>query len=332
MPTAAPSSPNSTPAGPTRAALRDLPVWTVVLHDGRPMVKGRSMRSGRAILVGSGAVHGVDVPSTDTVEIVAYPAEAAFFWLDQHTDPPTAGTPTCLPVGNICVRTPGPSAGGGGTITSTLHSPGDTPAYTAAIDAIESLVLAHACAGIDITSSRYADGVRTAIDAIDANIRCEDPMPRYRINAISNPTYGSVVVEQPDAHLSAGHLDDLAALTATWASTFARFAAWNAEQDAPLPAPTARIVCPDCNGKGTRLNAAFDGVTSGYFATWDADELDDLAAGMYDVVCTTCHHKRVVDVLDVRNAPTDTIATWIRWIDSRREADAIAAAERSVGA
>ena len=37
--------------------------------------------------------------------------------------------------------------------------------YAAAIDAIESLILAHGCAGIDISSHAYIEGIETAVDA-----------------------------------------------------------------------------------------------------------------------------------------------------------------------
>jgi hypothetical protein len=33
------------------------------------------------------------------------------------------------------------------------------------MDAIESLVLAHACAGIDVKSLSYVEGIETAVDA-----------------------------------------------------------------------------------------------------------------------------------------------------------------------
>ena len=58
------------------------------------------------------------------------------------------------------------SGHGGGTIRSELHHPKDGPEATAAIDALESLILAHACAGIDITSPAYLEGIETAVDAI----------------------------------------------------------------------------------------------------------------------------------------------------------------------
>lgn len=37
--------------------------------------------------------------------------------------------------------------------------------FSAMVDAIESLVLAHACAGINVEDDRYIQGVGTAIDA-----------------------------------------------------------------------------------------------------------------------------------------------------------------------
>ncbi len=56
-----------------------------------------------------------------------------------------------------------------GTITSELKVPGRAAAdraYNAAIDGLESLILAHACAGIDVTSPAYIEGIETAVEAI----------------------------------------------------------------------------------------------------------------------------------------------------------------------
>jgi hypothetical protein len=55
---------------------------------------------------------------------------------------------------------------GGGHLQSTLqrdqdHDPDE------ALDAIEGLVLAHACAGVDITSPAYVEGVNTTLETID---------------------------------------------------------------------------------------------------------------------------------------------------------------------
>lgn len=62
-----------------------------------------------------------------------------------------------------CRKTPG-----SGTITSDLKqatTPQDVE-YIAAIDGLESLILAHACAGIDVASPAYREGIKTAVEAI----------------------------------------------------------------------------------------------------------------------------------------------------------------------
>ena len=56
-----------------------------------------------------------------------------------------------LPCYNIVVTL----SNGGGTITSDLDN----------MDAIESLILAHACAGVDIADLAYVEGIETAVDA-----------------------------------------------------------------------------------------------------------------------------------------------------------------------
>jgi hypothetical protein len=42
--------------------------------------------------------------------------------------------------------------------------------FLAAMDAIESMILAHACAGIDITEEAYINGIRTAVEACANNL------------------------------------------------------------------------------------------------------------------------------------------------------------------
>lgn len=66
---------------------------------------------------------------------------------------------------------------GGGTIASDLHEASDPDyeggseedaehdKYEAAMDAIESIILAHACAGIDIQAPAYIEGIETAVGA-----------------------------------------------------------------------------------------------------------------------------------------------------------------------
>jgi len=57
-----------------------------------------------------------------------------------------------------------------GTITSDLKEPGDTEDFAAAMDGIESMILAHACAGIDIASPAYIEGIETAVLACQNNM------------------------------------------------------------------------------------------------------------------------------------------------------------------
>ena len=67
---------------------------------------------------------------------------------------------------------------GGGTVQSTLlitERDADFEAeyrqdYNSAIDGLESLVLAHACAGIDVQDARYVAGIGTALDAISNHV------------------------------------------------------------------------------------------------------------------------------------------------------------------
>lgn len=55
---------------------------------------------------------------------------------------------------------------GGGTITSSMCSSEDSQASRDALDSIESLILAHACAGVDIESPAYLEGIEVAVEAI----------------------------------------------------------------------------------------------------------------------------------------------------------------------
>ncbi len=67
-----------------------------------------------------------------------------------------------------------PNRYNGGSITSDLHeSPTDrsyeekklASDYNIMMDALESIILAHACAGIDITTPAYLEGIETACNA-----------------------------------------------------------------------------------------------------------------------------------------------------------------------
>jgi hypothetical protein len=60
-------------------------------------------------------------------------------------------------------------APGHGTITSNLQPAGKAAVeklFNAAIDGVESLILGHACAGVDVASPAYVEGIETAVEAI----------------------------------------------------------------------------------------------------------------------------------------------------------------------
>jgi hypothetical protein len=61
--------------------------------------------------------------------------------------------------------------GKSGVVSSSLGDPGGVsqvmhPEYYWGMRAIESLVLAHACAGIDVADHKYIEGIQTAIEAL----------------------------------------------------------------------------------------------------------------------------------------------------------------------
>ena len=58
-----------------------------------------------------------------------------------------------------------------GRIVSDLRDESDEPdvEYLSAIGGLESLILAHACAGVDITAPAYLEGIEVAIEAIANN-------------------------------------------------------------------------------------------------------------------------------------------------------------------
>ena len=69
-----------------------------------------------------------------------------------------------LPCYNIVVWT----SDSGGRIDSDLvasHECPDKP-FTAAMNALEAMILAHACAGVDIESPAYIEGIETAVQAV----------------------------------------------------------------------------------------------------------------------------------------------------------------------
>jgi hypothetical protein len=61
-----------------------------------------------------------------------------------------------------------------GTIVSELSKElapdGDDLEGKASADALEALILAHACAGMDVSLDSYVHGLRTAVEAIANNL------------------------------------------------------------------------------------------------------------------------------------------------------------------
>jgi hypothetical protein len=75
----------------------------------------------------------------------------------------------CFGIEIRLAREDSPENSGEGTITSDLRDAGDeieARRYNAAIDVLESLILAHACAGVDVESPAYVEGIETAVEAI----------------------------------------------------------------------------------------------------------------------------------------------------------------------
>ena len=56
-----------------------------------------------------------------------------------------------------------------GTISSDLKEDCDKNEdveLIAALDAIESIVLAHACSGVDVSTPQYVEGIKTSVETI----------------------------------------------------------------------------------------------------------------------------------------------------------------------
>jgi hypothetical protein len=79
----------------------------------------------------------------------------------------------CYGITITLVRENGADKPGSGAIASDLRA-GQSAAdrhYNAAIDGLEALILAHACAGVDVEAPAYIEGIESAVEAI-ANHVC----------------------------------------------------------------------------------------------------------------------------------------------------------------
>jgi hypothetical protein len=74
----------------------------------------------------------------------------------------------CYGITVTLVRENGEDKPGSGSIASDLRATGTASnrQFNAAIDGLESLILAHACAGVDVESPAYVEGIETAVEAI----------------------------------------------------------------------------------------------------------------------------------------------------------------------
>jgi hypothetical protein len=65
---------------------------------------------------------------------------------------------------------------GGASITTQLKETGSNASelFNSAVDGLESIILAHFCAGIDVSSPAYLEGIETAYQAIGNNIDTQD--------------------------------------------------------------------------------------------------------------------------------------------------------------
>ena len=74
----------------------------------------------------------------------------------------------CFGITVTLVRENDASTPGSGSITSDLCATGTTAKrqFNAAIGGLESLILAHACAGVDVQSPAYIEGIETAVEAV----------------------------------------------------------------------------------------------------------------------------------------------------------------------
>ena len=57
-----------------------------------------------------------------------------------------------------------------GTAVSHFTEPLTDKEHRAALQGLESLVLSHACAGLDVTSPKYLEGLNTALATIDTEL------------------------------------------------------------------------------------------------------------------------------------------------------------------
>jgi hypothetical protein len=82
------------------------------------------------------------------------------------------------------------------------------------------------------------------------------------------------------------------------------------------PLPTHKIVCPQCDGKGTMVNRSIDGqgITQSDREDWaDDDFMEGYWRGDYDVTCDECRGNNVVDAVDYESLSPEMAKEWDAW-------------------
>lgn len=95
--------------------------------------------------------------------------------------------------------------------------------------------------------------------------------------------------------------------------------------------PTKWAVCPNCRGNGT-TSAHLGAFTGEDMARLGREFRDDYMAGRYDRECRECNGRTTVQVVDTDRADAEALAEYRAELEAAYTADAMAAAERRVGA
>jgi len=94
-----------------------------------------------------------------------------------------------------------------------------------------------------------------------------------------------------------------------------------------------RIVCPNCDGKGSYVNPAIDshGIGADEFAD-DPEFADSYWRGDYDQTCDVCKGANVIEGLDAHQSDPEAVEMYDEYIRGYYEDRAVMDAERRMGA
>ncbi len=128
---------------------------------------------------------------------------------------PTGFTITYIPGQRTCA-----------SIESEIDCHSDNPEFKAAINALESMIIGHFCAGIDVCDSGYIEGITTAIEAVSQryddmenqdDVKFDESMIKLvkinRVNCIADQTVEYAVNRKDWSQALLRHEDPVLALT-----------------------------------------------------------------------------------------------------------------------